>query len=97
MLPEHPNQQGLHGQPRTVLLYEGSAEPKRGRMYTRQRNPYLAHNNDLERMHDPRDGALLAAAWLRNKSSKMGYRVMRGLIVALHVIAWGVVAWLVLR
>lgn len=46
----------LHGQPRTVLLYEGSAEPKRGRMYTRQRNPYLAHNNDLERMHDPRDG-----------------------------------------
>lgn len=42
-------------------------------------------------------GALLASAWLRHKSSKLGYRVMRGLIVALHVIAWGAIAWLALR
>lgn len=42
-------------------------------------------------------GALLAQAWLRHKSAKLSYRVVLWLIVALHLVLWAGLAWLVLR
>lgn len=33
-------------------------------------------------------GALLASAWLRHKTRKTSFRVVRALIVALHVAVW---------
>lgn len=39
-------------------------------------------------------GALAASAMLRHKSSKLSYRIVRALIIALHLAAWAFIAWL---
>lgn len=40
-------------------------------------------------------GALLASANFRHKTKKLGFRVVRGLVVAAHLAAWGL--WLASR
>ncbi len=39
-------------------------------------------------------GALLAMRLLRHKSSKRPYRTVLWLIIAIHLIAWGALAWI---
>ncbi len=40
-------------------------------------------------------GALVASAVFRHKTQKLGFRVVRGLLVAAHVAGWG--SWLARR
>ena len=40
-------------------------------------------------------GALVASAVFRHKTKKLGFRVVRGLVVAVHLAAWGL--WLARR
>ena len=40
-------------------------------------------------------GALAASAVFRHKTQKVGFRVVRGLVVAVHLAAWGL--WLARR
>lgn len=42
-------------------------------------------------------GGLIAQRTLRHKNRKRGYQVVFWMIVAAHVAAWGVTAWLLIR